>query len=928
MPDLDPMAEALASLPVAPPIRRGRSSRPVPGSEKLNGVQPDLLDHWNSLQSEFESAGLTPEIKSGFRTAEQQNYLHTHGYPTKGNDGYINISPHQEGRALDVSFPANQKAQGRAILTRYAQDHGLYQPSDEPWHIAIPKQGQQQPDRGYSTPVNPDAEDQPQQPISRSNGAPAPTGDDPMANALASLSDQKPAAQRPITTNDAAWHLGMTPDETKRLSQKTISVLQDAVAEDERKKAAGESIAAPSLRYQNQMRDKAGLKPLKFNVATNELAPSPYYKPQTGALPVNPASPFTRTFNAPQPTPQQRFESASVADPERDRIRQEVIAERGARQQGPMTQARAALALGDAVQPSTAVEDEVTRRYDALQQQRAVNEHVISQFTDADKAEIADFANHLKNVGQEHPIYAGVRTGARSIGSGVAYKIAGALDVLGGRENDVIGNWLRRKALAGEISVEDVKKELPPSRQREIADFLAQSGLGLAEVMATPGGPIGKFAGLAGAEAIGRGRPAGEVLTATGKGAAEGALFRGAEKFVSPAEAPLTERLGTSLKRAGVVGIGTTGVELATGTPLKESAQAGLTNALYAGGPTAIEALRGSRPESAAVRSSSPEAPAADPMAEALSTLGVYRSQEPDAGPAQFRGLDDGAVHDLATGGPIPKGTSRSKRQQIAERQIAARAELQRRQDETPMEIIPPDTGLRADTGDVPSFRDYVENRPQGGIRFDTLEPGSPDFNQLAGEYVARYGTRARAAQPAGAQQRATQAPSQINMPERPAPSPLIERAPETPTTSPVSVEAKRAREILVGYEDTGDLTEMDVVSELERKGLLPAAVAAYRNAQVESRSLGHRMDVSGETFEKDVLPGLRRLAEGAPTLPSEQIPSVSAGKPVDLLPIQKTTTQKELNTIGGQMLIDATTNEELAQIQKAMQKRAGELSP
>ncbi|HCX28432.1 MAG TPA: hypothetical protein DHU55_01460 [Blastocatellia bacterium] len=156
----------------------------------------------------------------------------------------------------------------------------------------------------------------------------------------------------------------------------------------------------------------------------------------------------------------------------------------------------------------------------------------------------------------------------------------------------------------------------------------------------------------------------------------------------------------------------------------------------------------------------------------------------------------------------------------------------------------------------------------------------------------------------------------------------MIERAPETPTTSPVSVEAKRAREILVGYEDTGDLTEMDVVSELERKGLLPAAVAAYRNAQVESRSLGHRMDVSGETFEKDVLPGLRRLAEGAPTLPSEQIPSVSAGKPVDLLPIQKTTTQKELNTIGGQMLIDATTNEELAQIQKAMQKRAGELSP
>jgi hypothetical protein len=131
----DPLAEFLDK-----PISVSR----IRGSEKLNGVQPELLDHWGNLQNQFKQVGLTPEIKSGFRTAEQQNSLYRSGAPTKGNDGYINISPHQEGRALDISFSGSQKARGRQILANYARENGLHIPSDEPWHIALPKQSQSQ----------------------------------------------------------------------------------------------------------------------------------------------------------------------------------------------------------------------------------------------------------------------------------------------------------------------------------------------------------------------------------------------------------------------------------------------------------------------------------------------------------------------------------------------------------------------------------------------------------------------------------------------------------------------------------------------------------------------------------------------------------------------------------------------------------------
>jgi len=65
-----------------------------------------------------------------------------------------------------------------------------------------------------------------------------------------------------LTSNDAAWHFGMTPDEVKSLMPRAMRVLQEAVTEDQRKKSLGQEIQQPSIQYQNQMRAKANL-PLK-----------------------------------------------------------------------------------------------------------------------------------------------------------------------------------------------------------------------------------------------------------------------------------------------------------------------------------------------------------------------------------------------------------------------------------------------------------------------------------------------------------------------------------------------------------------------------------------------------------------------------------------------------------------------------------------
>lgn len=88
-----------------------------------------------------------------------------------------------------------------------------------------------------------------------------------------------------VNPYDAAWHMGITPDEFRNLTPRAARVISRAVQEDNRKRAAGGTIAPPDLDYQNQMRAKAGLRPLKYNMPVNapQSDTAPYYTPdQTG----------------------------------------------------------------------------------------------------------------------------------------------------------------------------------------------------------------------------------------------------------------------------------------------------------------------------------------------------------------------------------------------------------------------------------------------------------------------------------------------------------------------------------------------------------------------------------------------------------------------------------------------------------------------
>lgn len=629
--------------------------------------------------------------------------------------------------------------------------------------------------------------------------ASAPTGDDPMAEALNELSNGQqsnaPSPSKtptpPLSTNDTQWHFGeYIPKPTRR----ALEVLRDAVAQDERKKAAGQTIAPPPLEYQNQMRAKAGLAPLP--VPTNPYDMNQILSDARG-----------------------RAQALTFDDDRQERIRRQPSTSVGALKQSDEKVVQRLQRLRQQVETDTAVGgdflssrphvsnpsldtgDEVMRRYHDEVEQEKEDARQAAQY-EKDKPEIdrlaAKYRTALKLSGGAYGTGGQNKWAAETLlkgGSGLTELLSGILR-FAPSDSEEMGNAVNIHAQAMQQAAmeEGMDRNAASKFTQDILGGFISSAPELAAMGIGIPAPV-VFGAGSGMRAHGAQRP---IVPAVAHGAATGAAF----------EIPVEG----ALARAGTVGAATTVTNLAAGQPFGEAVKSGAVNALMAGiggrrnEPAAqpegqrfyhrdwgevvrAEDQTGARPGQTKVyeannpdqfhyprtadlsgrgnqrmvpvrpsktgegqptitlrprnASSSP----IDPMDEALTSLGakIHRTPEPDAGPAQFRGLDDSGVHDLMTR-PIPKGTSRSKRQQIAEEQAAARVELQRRSGETPIEILPPDTGLRADRGDVPSFRDYVENRPAGGIKFETLEPGSPDLNQLAREYTVRYGTRAQSA--------------------------------------------------------------------------------------------------------------------------------------------------------------------------------------
>jgi len=235
--------------------------------------------------------------------------------------------------------------------------------------------------------------------------------------------------------------------------------------------------------------------------------------------------------------------------------------------------------------PKLNVDEEVLKRISQEQDTekaqadaQAEQQRLIGQFTDADRAEIADFTNHLQGKGG---VYSGIRAGIRRGGSSALYKLAGLAEIGNQVAKRTVGeswipDYLRKKALAGELSVNDI----PEDKRNQLAEFLAQSGVGLAELAAAPGSITTKFAGMAGSEALGRNLPAKEVARETAKGAAMGAVQKYGEGL-APASAGRFKRAAVS---APAVGIGSGAVELATGATPREAALSAVTNAAFQGG--------------------------------------------------------------------------------------------------------------------------------------------------------------------------------------------------------------------------------------------------------------------------------------------------------------------------------------------------------
>lgn len=226
--------------------------------------------------------------------------------------------------------------------------------------------------------------------------------------------------------------------------------------------------------------------------------------------------------------------------------------------------------------PEAEVESRVQAERDAEEERLRVE----SQLTPEDIAQTKAIAEQLRKHGPG--VKRGMDKALQGVTSSLLYKLAGLTDIptLGQGDNPA-GDWLRRKALAGELSIEEVA-DLPQPEREQIAQFLTGMVAGLPEITAATaiGGPVGGFAALHGSEAIGRGQPAQEVVKETAKGATLGAVFKGAG------------RTGSIPKELGTIGAGTAATELAFGATPEEAAQSAGANVLFAGGMKALGGRR------------------------------------------------------------------------------------------------------------------------------------------------------------------------------------------------------------------------------------------------------------------------------------------------------------------------------------------------
>lgn len=236
------------------------------------------------------------------------------------------------------------------------------------------------------------------------------------------------------------------------------------------------------------------------------------------------------------------------------------------------------------------VSREVDQRLQESYQAEERRRELLQQFTPEDAAALNEAVQRMRGQG---PIARGLETGSQRVGSGILYKLGGLADILGaasgnfiagrGPQRTELGDYLRRQAGRGELAIEQIEAELPPELSQQFADFAAHAVGALPEIFGATAvaGPVGGFAALGGLEAAGRKQPFAEVAKETAKGAALGAVFKGAGAVeVGGATRGFAARAADTARSSAAIGAGTYVTERAFGADDYQAARSAASNVL------------------------------------------------------------------------------------------------------------------------------------------------------------------------------------------------------------------------------------------------------------------------------------------------------------------------------------------------------------
>lgn len=1015
------------------------------GASKLHGVQPELETHWSNLEREFRQAGVKPVIKSGFRSVEQQQALYNNPKTrarTKGNDGIKKVSPHQEGRALDIGFAAGGD-RGRRIIADYAKRSGLHVPSDEPWHIAIPKQ------RPSGIESYLDAPEKAAKPSVENYLDPEPQTASPSTMPAPPRNAERRVQQRPVGSPFANVKTGVggqVPDTgvgaMRRIEDpKTAQInriqgdvtAQQSPAERNLKVRPGARLMESQLPGEN---DEVLRRVAAENEASSlDLEAQKRYqreKPEIDRL----AKEYRKGIRA-----------TGVARPG-----QQWFSEAGTKGASGLTEKLAAIARSGLATlpfdvPAEHVADTINVHAQAMHQ-AAVEEG-------ADRNEASKFVQDIvggfiatspelvaMGVGVPAPLAFGAGEGLGAYGGNrpvvpaVEHGVAtGAAFGLGGHGGKTVASVLKKAGAVGAATTGiDVAAGHPLGEA-------VKTGLTNAAMVGVPGlANVRKMRlregvenaetrNLGNRDAVVDSRFEPDYATVPPervRDARQAETQRQGVQAEKPAETPNRESSLGAPVDTGLAGSRLVGdANAVRETPVHHSQNqlrrarntATGTKGQFKPGKVEVPPEPATAPQAeplpveSATQEHSTLSPALDRIARKLEVpaeqavshslptdqgLQLNKNVPPKTGenitgtitgepkrqnftqfasergyPSDYDVIDHG---DLSPSGQVSsrarieaqgRQSTRAERNAEAHREFEAairRGEIEdaessshRRVTKEKLEGADKERAtreLQSAIAGIDSQIRTIENLgrmshlPNGKLKA-AYQRTVDGYNAKKAEILAAAPQSASAkSEPKGAQPNAPSIPELP--PVREGENAVVKAARDRiqklvkeedtsqlsateprETPAPLSREANtksQIKETLEKYEGSGELSEQDVVNWLESNDVLPDAVARYRSAQRESRDVwGERMDVTGDVFEKEILPRLREITRNQPEQgPKPDTPASTA--PIDVSSILRARTVKEMDTVGGEMVIKAKTSAEIAQIQKAMQQRAREL--